>query len=76
VQHVRPAQHLADGLKESAKAALLRDLTSVVRALVEGQAPVLLAPFVAGASLAARDKYKAVSSKCGPSQQARSSGAL
>jgi hypothetical protein len=52
------AQHLADGLKGSAKAVLLRGLTSVVRALAEGQAPIFLAPFVAGASLAALDKSK------------------
>ena len=37
---------------------MLRDLTKVVRVLADGTAPVFLAPFVAGASLAALDKTK------------------
>ena len=52
------AQHLADGLKSPVNAALQRDLTKVVRVLAEGRAPVFMAPFVAGASLAALDKTK------------------
>ena len=52
------AQHLADALKSSHRAALLRGLTRVVQLLVDGSAPVFLAPYLAGATLAALDKTK------------------
>ncbi len=52
------AQHLADALKSSHRAALLRDLTRVVQLLVDGSAPVLLAPYLAGATLAPLNKTK------------------
>ena len=52
------APPLVDALKSPVCAAVLRDLTKVVRVLADGSAPVFLAPFIAGASLAALDKTK------------------
>ena len=49
------AQHLADALKSAHRAALLRDLT---RMLVDGRVPAFMAPYLAGAKLAALDKTK------------------
>ena len=46
------AQHLADALKSPHRAALLRDLTRVVKMLVDGRVPAFMAPYFAGAKLA------------------------
>ena len=52
------AQHLVDALNSEAKAQFLTQFTRTVRFLAEGRVPVLLAPFLAGASLTALDKTK------------------
>ena len=52
------AQHLRDALNSEAKAQLLTQTTRLVRFLAEGRAPMIFAPFLAGASLVALDKTK------------------
>jgi hypothetical protein len=52
------AQHLVDALKSAHRVVLLRDLTRVVQTLVDGPESAFIAPYLAGAKLAALDKTK------------------
>ena len=52
------AQHLQDALSPAHSSAFLEQLTSVVQLLSRGEAPDLVAPHLAGASLAAVPKPK------------------
>ena len=50
--------HLLNGLSSGSGADLLRDLTRAINLLIDGRAPLVFAPYLAGASMFGLDKTK------------------